>query len=270
MIGRVLGIGGSLAALGGAGFVGHSYFNSDYRAGAMQADENTLQGGGIGYGVMRGMFGGENLMMNLGAEFGSKWAAKGMRNHARGQLRGSFALQADAMSSYGYSQSGSTWSRQGDKRRHRKQRKNKTKSMNMGPHSTHRWLEAKENAMRGRPGGAAAEIGRKSAVSDALNHRRNGVNAARGSMKASRQLRSMGRMAAWAPLAFMAFDMVSALGDMPAPSTDAVPRKGGGLSGTFMDTGMAYTQRRRALQAMHNSQYSGRSALGNEASLMHR
>jgi hypothetical protein len=67
----------------------------------------------------------------------------------------------------------------------------------------------------------------------------------------------------------MAFDAVSAIGNLPSPTTEAVPRKSAALGGTFIDTTVAYTQRKRALQMMHNSQYSGRSALGNEAALAH-
>ncbi len=97
--------------------------------------------------------------------------------------------------------------------------------------------------------------------------------AARNVGMANKTAKFLGRaskMAMWAPMAFMAFDLTKNLTNIPSPTTPYVARKTATLSGTFIDTGMAYTQRKRALQAMHNSQYSGRSALGNEAALMHR
>jgi hypothetical protein len=42
------------------------------------------------------------------------------------------------------------------------------------------------------------------------------------------------------------------------------------FAGPWVDTRMAYTMRRAALQAMHDSAYSLRGAIGNEARLMHR
>lgn len=88
--------------------------------------------------------------------------------------------------------------------------------------------------------------------------------------KAERMLGRASKMAMWAPLAFMAFDLTKSLANAPMPNSHYTPRKTAALSGTFMDTGMAFTQRKRALQAMHNSQYSGRAAMGNEAALVHR
>jgi hypothetical protein len=67
----------------------------------------------------------------------------------------------------------------------------------------------------------------------------------------------------------MAYDMGKSFftGSMPAFNVPTVRTTA--LGGTFNDSSEAYTQRRRAIEAMHNSQYSGRSAFGNEASLMH-
>jgi hypothetical protein len=41
------------------------------------------------------------------------------------------------------------------------------------------------------------------------------------------------------------------------------------FAGPVVDTRMAYTMRRAALNALHNSAYSLRGAIGNEANLMH-
>jgi len=90
-----------------------------------------------------------------------------------------------------------------------------------------------------------------------------------GVLSKATTLRRVARLATWAPMAFMAFSAVGSLGNMPAPDFQSLPRRSAALSGTFMDTSMATTQRKRALQAMHNTQYGGRSALANEASLIH-
>lgn len=100
------------------------------------------------------------------------------------------------------------------------------------------------------------------------------LSAAGASEKTIRQLkwgsrlRSIGRLALWTPLAYMAFEGITSLSQLPIPQRNLMPKKTTSLGGTFMDTDMAYTQRKRALQMIHNSQYAGRSALGNEASLV--
>ena len=55
----------------------------------------------------------------------------------------------------------------------------------------------------------------------------------------------------------------------------AIERLGGAgprpeFAGPVVDTRMAYTMRQAALNAMHNSAYSLRAAIGNEAHLLHR
>lgn len=87
-------------------------------------------------------------------------------------------------------------------------------------------------------------------------------------LKWGSRLRSIGRLAMWMPLAYMAFEGISSLAQLPIPDRNVMPRRTTSLGGTFLDTDTAYTQRKRALQTIHNSQYSGRAALGNEASLI--
>lgn len=219
MITRLLGMGATLAALGGAGYAGTEYLNSEYFQRSMSPDMSSLESSS-GFNALKGTFGGHSIMMNLGAEFGSRYASKKLANRSRATMQ-SYRNQRGAM-------------------------------------------------RRAQPSSGATSTTARAVSGINKLDKSKFVKSSKSLMKTSRQLRSVGRMAAWAPLAFMAFDMVSALGNMPGPSSNAIPRKGAGLSGTFMDTGMAYTQRQRALQAMHNSQYSGRSALGNEAALMHR
>jgi len=83
------------------------------------------------------------------------------------------------------------------------------------------------------------------------------------------KLRGYGRIIGFAPLAFMAFDMVANALTIAPPVRAPAPMRTTSLGGTFYDTGLAYTQRRRALESIHNSQYGGRSAFGNEASILH-
>lgn len=47
------------------------------------------------------------------------------------------------------------------------------------------------------------------------------------------------------------------------------PRRTLETGGNWVDTRIAYTQRQRAIQAIHNSMLTSRAALGNEASFMH-
>jgi hypothetical protein len=126
----------------------------------------------------------------------------------------------------------------------------------------------KDLAEARKAGGVKAE--RRAARAIAGEGGRRSAAATLNTLKTAKRIKTFARIATWAPLAYMAFDLVSSLSDMPAPNAQAIPRKSGALSGTFVDTGLAYTQRRRALEAMSGSQYAGRSALGNEASLMHR
>jgi hypothetical protein len=50
---------------------------------------------------------------------------------------------------------------------------------------------------------------------------------------------------------------------------EKVGRGGPEFAGPWVDTRMAYTMRQAALQAMHDSAYSLRGAIGNEARLLH-
>jgi hypothetical protein len=84
------------------------------------------------------------------------------------------------------------------------------------------------------------------------------------------KLKGLGKFIGFAPLAFMAFDLVANAFNAPIPLRPPVPIRTTALPGTFYDTGIAYTQRKRALEMIHNSQYTGRSALANEASLIHQ
>lgn len=115
--------------------------------------------------------------------------------------------------------------------------------------------------------GKGAAIGSKK-----FNATMAGYGATQGQLTSLKQgagLRRAGSIAMWAPIFFSAFEGVAGLYEM-SPQTPSRPGKpSSNLGGTFMDTDMAYTQRRRALQAIHSSQYSGRAALGNEASLVY-
>ena len=81
--------------------------------------------------------------------------------------------------------------------------------------------------------------------------------------------KALNNIASFGWAASMAYDVGKSFftGSMPAFNVPTIRTTS--LGGTFNDSSEAYTQRRRAIEAMHNSQYSGRSAFGNEASLMH-
>jgi len=83
------------------------------------------------------------------------------------------------------------------------------------------------------------------------------------------KVRSFGRAIGWAPLLVMAGSLVANIVTQPTTMDSGPPDRDETLGGTFYDTSVAYTQRKRALQMIHNSQYGGRSAFGNEASHMH-
>lgn len=62
------------------------------------------------------------------------------------------------------------------------------------------------------------------------------------------------------------------VGRAAVQTTRLLERLGAGeheFAGPVVDTRMAYTMRRAALNAMHNSAYTLRGAIGNEANLMH-
>lgn len=83
-------------------------------------------------------------------------------------------------------------------------------------------------------------------------------------------LKGAASIAGWASVATMAFDVVAdGLFNTQMPSRPPTPSRTSSLSGTFTDSGIAYTQRQRALQALHNTQYNGRAVFGNEASMLH-
>lgn len=120
--------------------------------------------------------------------------------------------------------------------------------------------------------GLLKTLGKGAIGSKKFNANMADFGATRGELTALKQaagLKRLGSVAMWAPLFFSAFEGVAGLYEM-SPQTPARPgKRSAGLGGTFMDTDMAYTQRRRALQAIHSSQYSGRAAFGNEASLVY-
>lgn len=84
-----------------------------------------------------------------------------------------------------------------------------------------------------------------------------------------KKAKALNNIASFGWAASMAYDMGKSFftGSMPAFNVPTIRTTS--MGGTFNDSSEAYTQRRRAIEAMHNSQYSGRSAFGNEASLMH-
>jgi len=84
-----------------------------------------------------------------------------------------------------------------------------------------------------------------------------------------RAIKGFGRFVGWAELGFLAFQGIGSLVSSPKPVKAPPLMRTTSLRGTFTDTGVAYTQRRRALEMIHNTQYTGRSGLGNEASIIH-
>jgi hypothetical protein len=89
-------------------------------------------------------------------------------------------------------------------------------------------------------------------------------------LKWGARLRTASRILSWMPIAHLAFEGISSLASIPSPMKQQRPPRTSSISGTFVDTSAAFTQRQRALQMIHDSQYSGRAALGNEASMMHQ
>jgi len=92
------------------------------------------------------------------------------------------------------------------------------------------------------------------------------------SLKFGRGLRSIGWFAAIAGLADLGFSVASAMA-RPGVSREAQERDREMLSNSegMLDTRMAFTQRQRAIQAIHDSQISvGRSMIGQESSYLHR
>jgi hypothetical protein len=83
------------------------------------------------------------------------------------------------------------------------------------------------------------------------------------------KLKSLNNFASFAWLGQMAFDLSKGFFSGSQPSFNVPTARTTAMGGTFNDSSEAHTQRRRAIEAMHNSQFSGRSAFGNEASLMH-
>ena len=84
-----------------------------------------------------------------------------------------------------------------------------------------------------------------------------------------RSIKGFGKVVGLAELGFMAFNFAANMATKPVPLKPPIPIRTTALGGTFYDTGIAYTQRRRALEMIHSTQYSGRSGLGNEASIIH-
>ena len=89
---------------------------------------------------------------------------------------------------------------------------------------------------------------------------------------ASRGMKGIGWFAAIVGIADFGYSLMS---DMAAPgvSREARDRDREALSNSegMLDTRMAYTQRQRAIQAIHDSQLSvGRSMIGQESSYLHR
>jgi hypothetical protein len=83
------------------------------------------------------------------------------------------------------------------------------------------------------------------------------------------KIKKVTNFATWAWATQAAYDLGKSLFSGSTPPSNISPIRTTSLGGTFNDSSEAYTQRRRAIEAMHNSQFSGRSAFGNEASLMH-
>jgi hypothetical protein len=72
--------------------------------------------------------------------------------------------------------------------------------------------------------------------------------------------------------AYLGGSALGAVGEIAANWTPSQPinaRRQLETGGPIIDTATAFTQRQRAIQAIHNTQLSTRAALGNEASFMH-
>lgn len=97
-----------------------------------------------------------------------------------------------------------------------------------------------------------------------------GAGKAAFGLKTASKLRGFAKGVGWLGIGMVAFDAITSMVDLPAPVRQIIQPKTTTLGGTYYDSREAYTQRRRALEAIHNSQYGGRSAFGNEASIMHQ
>jgi hypothetical protein len=82
-----------------------------------------------------------------------------------------------------------------------------------------------------------------------------------------------GRFGAWWSFHWGVASLPGEIGRAIPKSLNLLERLGRGqpeFAGPIVDTRMAYTMRQSALQAMHNSAYSLKGAIGNEARLLHR
>lgn len=96
-----------------------------------------------------------------------------------------------------------------------------------------------------------------------------GGNALKGRINLLNKAKKVSNIAMFAWAGQMAFDLGKGFFSTAQPTFNVPTVRTTAMGGTFNDSSEAHTQRRRAIEAMHNSQFSGRSAFGNEASLMH-
>ena len=268
------GMGFGLAALGiyhgldiGKGIAGAAKVNGI----PYYEDDSVLHSKTFYGNFAKSTFGGDNLLLNIAADIGGGWAGKQIQVNAIEKA----IVGRDAAArgfSYDSTSGGFTKGNRGiDFDRMRKVARNpgSRSAFNSGEAGSRTLLDKLDRAARR---GAKPERLDKLYESFVKNKGSVGgiASEVESQWKLGKNIKRMSKIAAWAPLAFMAFDMVGSLSNLPSKSYPYIPRRAAGLGGTFMDTSIAATQRKRSLQAIHNSQYGGRSAFGNEASFYHQ
>lgn len=242
---------GKLIALGVTA-VGIANTLSNYKWGNEVPTEKGGLYGPTAQSIAYNVFGGGNAALNFGAGIGLNWAGNKIIKSVVNNSNFTGTSGVLASGSLSRSITGATFSR-------------KTSDLLSRAMSGAK-LETDEISS------ILKTVGNGAIGSKRFNANMATYGATQGELTALKQgagLKRLGSVAMWAPIFFSAFEGVAGLYEM-SPQTPARPgKRSSGLGGTFMDTDMAYTQRRRALQAIHSSQYSGRAAFGNEASLMH-
>jgi hypothetical protein len=284
MVGGTLGAAGVLA-------LGYGIGKSTYEYSGANTNDPTEREGLISPWAARtahGVFSGENMLLNIGAGLGGMFGGNMMMKSAMNDpsMRGAIHRMSGAAQTIDIGQArlgvgNDPMLRQGAAAQQlaRARKARPTGFLNRifgrgarrGNISTLEYLSndgAKVDSGRLIQHNTGGKVGSARATA-ALTK----AGASAGAMKRLRTgagLRRFGSMAMWAPLAFMGFDMVASSLEMSAPGPPREQPDRPFMGGTFMDSDQAFTQRRRALQVIHDSQYSGRAGLGNEASLVHR
>lgn len=235
-------------------------------------DISTLENKTLYGNFAKSTFGGDNLLLNLAADIGGGWLGKTMQHSALEKAIVGREAQARGFH-YNESTGGFVKGNRGIDYDRMKKVASQPNSRSPFPAGDTRSSQLFEELKVAKASKSPEGINKL--YKQFQQHRGTALPTAladevEAGWKLGKNIGRMSKVAAWAPLAFMAFDMVGSLSNLPSKSYPYVPRRAAGLSGTFMDTGIAATQRKRSLQAIHNSQYGGRSAFGNEASFYHQ